>query len=45
MKLPAARVLLFLPIHLALAAVAQAGTLSGTVVNRTTGKPAPGRSY
>jgi hypothetical protein len=27
--------------HLALAAVAQAGTLSGTVVNRTTGKPAP----
>ena len=27
--------------HLARAAVAQAGTLSGTVVNRTTGKPAP----
>jgi 5-hydroxyisourate hydrolase-like protein (transthyretin family) len=41
MKLPATRALLLLAIYLALAAVAQAGTLSGTVVNRTTGKPAP----
>jgi hypothetical protein len=41
MKASRARTLLTIPICLAAAAAAHAGTLAGIVINRTTGKPAP----
>ena len=41
MNLRPSRLPLLIPIFFALAAAAEAGTLSGTVINRTTGKPEP----